>query len=349
MAGVDLNCRVRVDLTLEINGRSQTSSNYSYTASQSIRPNIPALNPPVINGNRVRLFWTLDGTASIIEIHKKVGTSGQWQLLRSVQGREREHTYTEYTSGTHFYKVRARTMSEISNFSNEVSAVIEGSSGPEPPPPSGQLIPPILTLARGISPTEVSLEWDDLSDNENGFEIWRKRFLSSGDFSIVTRTGENIETFRDTGLAMREQYSYKIRAFIIGDSGLRFSEFSNVRTAVTLMPPIFIPTQPDPTPLPSPPPKKPGGSREKPNPMCYISTVILGFNQNSLQLFRNYFLTLNAVGYIGNSAYLRLSPLCARLLSSYSSTIAIINFWYATLLISGLMLFLFCRTKNSQL
>jgi hypothetical protein len=61
----------------------------------------------------------------------------------------------------------------------------------------------------------VKLTWADKSTNEGGFEIWRRKVLSSSTYSkweMRTLTGANATTYNDSGLEPSSQYQYKLRA-----------------------------------------------------------------------------------------------------------------------------------------
>lgn len=67
-----------------------------------------------------------------------------------------------------------------------------------------------LTLS-WVSDTEILLVWQDSSDIEEGFEIWRK--VGDADFALLTELSENTTSFRDQGLSSLVIYQYKVRAF----------------------------------------------------------------------------------------------------------------------------------------
>ena len=55
----------------------------------------------------------------------------------------------------------------------------------------------------------VRLTWEDNSDNEHGFEIWRK--VDSADYALLTTTAKNVETYDDTDFQLGD-LKYKVRA-----------------------------------------------------------------------------------------------------------------------------------------
>ena len=72
-----------------------------------------------------------------------------------------------------------------------------------------------------LSDSEVILFWNDSSDNENGFQIWRKE--SGGQYKLIKDLAENATSYRDFGLSPFVNYFYKVRAY----NQYGYSAFSN--------------------------------------------------------------------------------------------------------------------------
>jgi hypothetical protein len=73
---------------------------------------------------------------------------------------------------------------------------------------------PNAFTAQAMSSSEILLSWKDRSDDEEGFEIWR-RLISGGNSSTWTMAGitvNNEQTFTDSNLRPSSKYEYKIRA-----------------------------------------------------------------------------------------------------------------------------------------
>lgn len=62
-----------------------------------------------------------------------------------------------------------------------------------------------------ISYDQIDLTWNDNSNNESGFEIYRATSLS-GPYNIITTTNANTSSFSDTTCAPETTYYYKIQA-----------------------------------------------------------------------------------------------------------------------------------------
>ncbi len=65
-----------------------------------------------------------------------------------------------------------------------------------------------------VSPAENVLTWSDVSENETGFEIWRRKQTGNswGSWELAGITAANATTFDDTGVEPTVTYQYKIRA-----------------------------------------------------------------------------------------------------------------------------------------
>ena len=91
------------------------------------------------------------------------------------------------------------------------------------------LTPDGLT-AMSNSINQIHLRWNDYSNNETGFEIYRSN-SSGGSFQLVGTTSTNDTTYIDTGLMNNTAYYYKVRAV----NSNTFSEYSNESSAKTLL------------------------------------------------------------------------------------------------------------------
>lgn len=105
-----------------------------------------------------------------------------------------------------------------------------------------QLLTVILSLiafAVGLNAAELRLNWNDNSDNEEGFLI--ERSIDGGsEFIIIDQVGVNTETYLDTSLVGDTEYWYRVKAFnSFGTSGA-----SNVASAIT-NPDGFPPNNPN--------------------------------------------------------------------------------------------------------
>jgi fibronectin type 3 domain-containing protein len=108
---------------------------------------------------------------------------------------------------------------------------------------SGGIGKPSNLSATTISGTQINLAWADNSNNETGFEVWRK--AGSDSFAPVGTAAANATSFNDTGLSGNTAYTYKVRAF----NGDGYSLFSDTAAATTLPGPPPAPDQVSVAPL----------------------------------------------------------------------------------------------------
>ena len=83
--------------------------------------------------------------------------------------------------------------------------------------------------ATALAETQVRVTWQDNSNNEWLFEVFRSTTGPSGSFSLLERVSRNIETYDDTSVDPGQQYCYKVRA----SRWFQTSDFSNVDCATT--------------------------------------------------------------------------------------------------------------------
>lgn len=92
------------------------------------------------------------------------------------------------------------------------------------------LLLPFLFLGTVLSAADLRLEWQDNSNNEDGFEIWRK--TNDGEWLLIGATGPDVATFNDGVIPIGVTLSYRVRAWNqFGESG-----FTNIVSIGTFPP-----------------------------------------------------------------------------------------------------------------
>jgi hypothetical protein len=66
-------------------------------------------------------------------------------------------------------------------------------------------------LGTVLSAADLRLEWQDNSDNEDGFEIWRKQ--NGGEWLLIAATNADVEKFTDGVIPIGVTLSYRVRAW----------------------------------------------------------------------------------------------------------------------------------------
>jgi hypothetical protein len=141
-----------------------------------------------------RLDVSLDNFASYVTGYQNLQVNG---TSRQVTGLIAGNTYQ--------YRVRAINVAGNSLNSNVISKVLLPAN---PQAPSS-------LIATTISSTQIVLNWQDNSSNENGFEIWRST-TSGSNFVLISTTPSNIQTFSDNPLNPNTAYYYNVRSFNAG-------------------------------------------------------------------------------------------------------------------------------------
>lgn len=89
--------------------------------------------------------------------------------------------------------------------------------------------PPENLIVTGVTANSVSLQWDDMSDNEDGFNIER-RTGTSGDFTLIGQTAANDHDYTDLQANQLTTYFYRVQAY----NQWAESAYSNTAEAATL-------------------------------------------------------------------------------------------------------------------
>jgi parallel beta-helix repeat protein len=126
---------------------------------------------------------------------------------------------------TYYYRIRAYNNTGFSRFSNTLSI-----STPAIPPPNA----PSSLRTTNVGTRDISLRWNDNSDNEEKFLLERSN-ISGNEFSVIVTLGANQTSYTDNSLEPLKTYYYRIRAY----SQHGYSTYSNELSVTTsaLQPP----------------------------------------------------------------------------------------------------------------
>jgi hypothetical protein len=86
---------------------------------------------------------------------------------------------------------------------------------------------PSNLIATAVSSTQINLTWQDNSNNETKFQVWRK--VAGGTWSKLVTVNANVTSYADIGLTPATTYKYKVRA----KNTAGYSLFSNIATTTT--------------------------------------------------------------------------------------------------------------------
>jgi len=132
-----------------------------------------------------------------------------------------QHTGGDYLDASYKGPSIAKSLIPDSLFANGTNKAI---TPPMPPAPAS----PSNLVASSISSSAIALSWDDNSDNETGFKLYRS-VGDSSNYLLLQTLPINTVSYKDSGLYANTSYYYKIAAE--NESGL--SEYSSGAGAVT--------------------------------------------------------------------------------------------------------------------
>lgn len=170
----------------------------------------------------IALAWTDQSVSETgFEIERKDG-SGDWMAVGVVGAEQTHFNNVELRPGTAYsFRVRAVGNGEASPYSNIVQTATRDI-----------LLTPTALHVTAVTPTTVSLAWEDANPHEAGFRIEQR--VAGGAFVGVLETGpstgEAVGPVEVTGLTPNREYLFRVRAIRPADS----SEPSDTATALTL-------------------------------------------------------------------------------------------------------------------
>jgi len=186
-------------------------------------PFISSINPTIVEqGNfTIRIFGENFNSYSKVIIYSETGNipKGYLHILDSVGNNELIASGKSRPPGKYFISVQNQNNLE----SNKKSLTIRSKTENNIPNAPSNL------RAEAISTRQIELNWQDNSNNEDGFIIERKSENESSWLQVRT-IGANITFFKDDLLSPNTKYYYRIKAF----NSYGYSLYSNEDSAKTL-------------------------------------------------------------------------------------------------------------------
>jgi len=179
--------------------------NAHYAVKQTWTPAAPSnLNAYPVSWNQINLSWQDNANNELqFWVQRKKG-SGSWYILDIIPERDvtSDKDTTATAGNTYYYRVYTYNMSGLSPSSNIYSTMI-----PTTPPAA-----PAYLEAEQTGPEEITLWWDDESNNEQGFRIYRK--TQYGSWQNIDSVSPNTMTYEDSNPPSGSGWVYyKVRAY----------------------------------------------------------------------------------------------------------------------------------------
>jgi hypothetical protein len=196
---------------------------YSKNTSE-VSAGIGLINPPenldytVISSSKIKLTWedtSEDETGFIIE--RKIGEAGTYENIGSASKNATAYEVAGLNSYLiYYFRIKAYNPGiTADSFSNELMVSLKMPNTPA------------ITELKSISDSTVIIKWDDNSENEDGYIIFRAR-ENSGTYIKVADLDKNSTKYTDDNLSSDTNYTYKIRAY--NKSGYKTSMSKSIKT-----------------------------------------------------------------------------------------------------------------------
>lgn len=203
---------------VSFSGASGASATVSGTG---ITPTIPAPDPSWLrvttsSQTQLNLQWD-DNSANEdgFKIERKQGCCGPWTEIATLPANYTTYASTGLTCNTTYaYRVWAYNTAGASGKTNEANNTTSACSQLTVPTPD-----PSWLRVSAASPTQINLQWDDNSTNEDGFKVERKAGCC-GPWTEIATLPANSTTYQSSGLTCGGTYAYRVWAFNTqGNSG----------------------------------------------------------------------------------------------------------------------------------
>jgi large repetitive protein len=192
---------------------SRLRENYTLPAA----PAAPAsLARTVLDYQSIRLNWnTYTGTGTDIEIYRSSPNSNAWYIIATIPKAQNTYTDTGLSPSTrYYYRLRAVNSGNVSAYTSSVNGITTAL----PPLP----VAPTSLQSLAVGSNSTSLKWNDNSNNEDGFDLYKSPGVNTAYTKLVTLPAGSTQ-YVDNSLFAHTNYFYKVQSKNVSGS----SAFSN--------------------------------------------------------------------------------------------------------------------------
>ncbi len=193
-------------------------------------PSAPSSLTAVATGQTSVLLTWQDNSdnESSFRIERRLASGGTFSLAGTVGADLEQFTDTSglIANTGYVYRVQAANDGGVSSFSNEANV----TTLPNPPAAPSNLLVTVPTngsvAAAAAGSTSLVLTWQDNSNNEDGFEIYRRTAGENFGAQPNATVGTNITTYTDQNLSPQTTYFYVVVATNAGGDSAATAEAS---------------------------------------------------------------------------------------------------------------------------
>lgn len=277
LKGVD-----NINLPLFTKGRLNASNALKINLSTlpPLKPENLSLEEPLSAGKPVKLKWfDLSSVETGYKIERKLKNDNNYAWLVTLA--PNTTNYQDIVNLQEGDKVSYRVMAENSNGQSEPAEINLEI-------PLNR--PTLLSVSREAK--GVRLNWQDNTQNEDGYEIWRQ--AGTENYYKIGTVGRDVTTYLDENINSNTYYYYKVRAY---NNQNVYSDYSAE---------VFIEIN---------------GTQSVSNKKCFIATAAYGTPFHShldvLRGFRDRYLMSNSIGKRFVDVYYKYSPPIAEVISKH--------------------------------
>jgi len=170
-----------------------------------------------LSTTEIELKWSdVSDNETAFEIERSTSTNANFKAVARKAKNSTSHIDKNLEPATtYFYRIRAVK----NDLYSEYSSVISVQTNLHPP------LVPTSPNAEATSETTGKLTWEDKSDNEAGYRLFRRVGLL-GDYEQLTELGANVTEYVMTGLTPNTTYYFIIQAFNSGGESPKSRETS---------------------------------------------------------------------------------------------------------------------------